>query len=167
MNLTLDLPDGPLRRRVARILEAFPDIAVTSEGGTRAAIGDGDIPLPAEPIAHLLDLLAESLEARTGEAPERRARTLADSPLAGGTAVSFPPPTGTLWAEDVGGILLAPTEGTHSSALVSNGAGAYAVADERDFLEAIMTAAPIVAAATRTGELAAARQCGLGIAEQA
>ena len=167
MNLTLELPDGALRRRVLRILAAFPDIAVTSEGGTSAAVGEGDIPLPGEPLDHLLDLLSASLESVTGSPPTRRARTLTDAALSGGTAVSFPDPVGTLWAEEVGGTLLAPTDGVHCGALVSNGAGAYAVADETTFVEAIVTAAPIVAAATRASELDAARRCGLGIAERA
>jgi hypothetical protein len=167
VNLTLELPDGALRRRVLRILAAFPDIAITSEGGTTAAIGDGDIPLPGEPLAHLLDLLGDALESKTGSPAERKARTLADTALSGGTAVSFPAPVGTLWAEPVGDALLAPTEGLHCGAMASNGSGAYAVVDELSFVEAIVTAAPVVAMAMRTGELDAARRCGLGIAERA
>lgn len=167
MNLTLELPDGALRRRVLRILAAFPDIAVTSEGGTRAGIGDGEIALPAEPLAHLLDLLGAALEEQTGAPAVRRSRTVEDTPLRRGTSVSFPPPTGSLWAEQVQGVFLAPTDGVHCGVLASNESGAYAVADERDFVEAILTAAPIVAAAERTSELAAAKACGLGVAERA
>lgn len=167
MNLTLELPDGPLRRRVLKILSGFPDIAVTKEGGTSAGTGDAEIPLPDEPLAHLLELLADSLAERTGTPASQRARTLADTPLGDGVAVAFPPPTGPLWAEEVAGVLLAPTDGNHCGVIASNEAGAYAVADETAFVEAIVTAAPIVAVATRTSQLAAARRCGLGVAERA
>ena len=151
MNLTLGLPDGPLRRRVLRILEGFPDIAVTAEGGTTAGFDDAEISLPADPLAHLLTLLTERLENRTGAPATSRARTLDDTPLAQGIAVSFPAPTGSLWADEVGGVLLAPTEGAQCGVLAANDAAAYAVADERDFVEAILTAAPIVARALRIG----------------
>ena len=167
MNLTLELPDGALRRRVLRILAGFPDIAITNEGGTRAAVGDADIALPEEPVAHLLHLLSEELQRRSGVPATRLARTLVDAPLDRGTAVSFPTPTGTLWADEVGGVLLAPTTGDHCGVLVSNDSGAYAVSDEVSFVEAIVTAAPIVAAAERIGELEAAKRCGVGLAERA
>lgn len=167
MNLTLELPDGPLRRRVLRVLGGFPDISVTTSGGTTAGFGDAEIPLPTDPLRHLLGLLTVALEARTGTGPRTRAHTLDDTALTQGIAVSFPAPTGSLWADDVGGTLLAPTGGPHCGVLVANDDGAYAVSDEREFVEAIVTAAPIVAHALDIDELAAAKRCGLGLAERA
>ncbi len=167
MNLTLQLPDGPLRRRVQRVLGGFPDIAVTSEGGTTAGFADAEIVLPEDPLARLLELLGDALEERTGEQPSSRARTLVDAPLTEGIAISFPDPAGSLWADSVGGVLLAPTKAAHCGVFAANDSGAYAVADEREFVEAIVTAAPIVARALRISELEAAKRCGLGVAERA
>lgn len=167
MNLTLELPEGPLRRRVQRVLEGFPDIAVTNEGGTTAGFGAAEIMLPEDPLGHLLTLLCTALEQRTGTPPGSLAHTLGDTPLTRGIAVSFPDPTGSLWADQVGGVLLAPTDGPYCGVLAANDTGAYAVADERDFVEAIVTAAPIIARALRIDELDAAKRCGLGIAERA
>ncbi len=164
MRIALSLADEQLARRVKRVLASFPQVVVADDAGRTAAV-DGDIPVPSEPTRHLAALLATEVERRSGAGISTIAATVRDTPLRSGTAVGFPKPLGTVWGEIVGGVLLAPVSSRYAGALASNDTLALAVIDDGRFLDAIVTAAPIISEARGVTELAAMSLAGLSLAE--
>ncbi len=166
MRVALSLDDEQLRRRVERVLASFPDITLDADDGRSSSIEGGEIPLPADATRHLAGLLAADVERRSGTAASVVAATIPDTPLSQGTAIAFPPPVGSVWGEAVGSMLLGPVDGRYAAAFASNDTVTLAAADDARFLGAIITAAPIIAAARGIAELAAASLAGLSIAER-
>lgn len=166
MKVALHLDDAPLRRRVIRSLASFPDVIIDADAPRSASIGGEDIALSADPVGHLAELLAAEVAGRSGAPASTRAATIDDTPLTRGIAVAFPPPVGSLWAEAVGGVLRAPVTSSYSAALASNERLALAVVDDSRFLVALVTAAPILAAARGIAVLEAAIMAGLSVAER-
>ena len=166
MKLVLSLEDASLRRRVERVLGSFADVVLDDAGERTASIGGGDISLPPDPIRHLATLLASAVEQRSESAATTIAATCDDTPLPRGVRVAFPPPVGPVWAEEVDGLLLAPVSSGYAAALASNDSMTLAVVDDARFLSAVVTAAPLLAAARGITELEAASLAGLSLAER-
>lgn len=174
---------SPLRRRVERVVAAEPGVRVAALDKVPRPdlLGiDGPVPegvasevvvdLPGHPVSHLADLLSAKACSLAGtDAPDLIAYTVAGSSLGSGTAVTFPPPVGALWAERRGDRLVAPHAGPLAAVAVSatglRGAVRLGVVDHADFMAAIAMAAPLLAIIRGESELEATEAAGLEIAE--